>query len=133
MQPAECEAFFSSRLFYFYGELSAAPSSDEDEPAFMLKRKVSAKKTPEDKETVMTIKTDAQFRSWMDEEQVSNRYLFAGAKRLPEKQGGDVSIEQVIASFGTMKYFRESGKIEYPAMTMLARIQFSRLENSGFR
>ena len=38
-----------------------------------------------------------------------------------------------IASFDTMKYYREKGSIDFPSVTMLARIHFGRLDNGGFQ
>ena len=32
-----------------------------------------------------------------------------------------------------MKYFRLKGNVDYPAVTMLARIHFFRLDNAGFQ
>ena len=108
-------------------------SEYDDEPAFSLKCKVVSKK--DDTELVEEVdqKADTLFKKWMDNDQVSNHYLFDKAKRLPEKDGAEITLAHVIVSFDTLKYFRKRGRTDYPAMTMLARIQFSRLDNSGFQ
>ena len=71
----------------------------------------------------------------MDNDEVSNHYLFDKAKRLPEEEGAEITLAlaHVIVSFDTLKYFHKRGKTDHPVMTMLARIQFSRLDNSRFQ
>ena len=67
---------------------------------------------------------------WLSENPVSNRYIYNGSPQLPDK-GGNIRIEQVIASFNTMEYFRKEGSIKYPTVTLLSRIHFARLDNAG--
>ena len=78
-------------------------------------------------------KANSQFKDWLEGDQVSNEFLFDKAHELPEVCGEKVTIEQVISSFDTMKYFRLKGNVDYPAVTMLARIHFFRLDNAGFQ
>ena len=56
-----------------------------------------------------------------------------GSKRSLEDQGARITINQVIASFDARKYYNEKGSKDYPALSHMARIQFSRMENSGFQ
>ena len=69
---------------------------------------------------------------WLDNDQVCNDFLYDGAGKLPELVGAKITIEQVLDSFDTMKYFRMKGNENFPTVTMLARIHFSRLDNAGF-
>ena len=69
---------------------------------------------------------------WLDNEQVCNNFLYDGAGKFPELVGAKITIEQVLDSFDTMKYFRMKGNENFPTVTMLARIHFSRLDNAGF-
>jgi len=69
---------------------------------------------------------------WMSENPVSNKFVYIGSPCLPDK-GGNIRIEQVIASFDTMEYYRKEGSIKYPTVTLLSRIHFARLDNAGFQ
>ena len=53
--------------------------------------------------------------------------------KLPFGKGEDISIAHVIAGFDIMKYHPNKGKYDYPVLFMMARIQFSRLDNLGFQ
>ena len=44
-----------------------------------------------------------------------------------------ITINQVIASFDTRKYYNEKGSKDYPALYQMTRIQFSGMEKSGFQ
>ena len=69
----------------------------------------------------------------MDEGQVSNKYLLEGARRLHSSEGEHITTVHVIASFDTMNYYLKKGKDDYHVIFMMARIQCSRLDNSGFQ
>ena len=81
----------------------------------------------------MILEADRIIESWLERDQVSNEFLFDKAPKLPDTVGAEVTIEQVICSFDTMRYFRERGSAQYPTVTLLARIHFSRLDNAGFQ
>ena len=85
-------------------------SEYDDEPAFSLKCKVVSKK--DDTELVEEVdqKADTLFKKWMDNDQVSNHYLFDKAKRLLVKDESDITLARIIVSFDTLKYFRKRGK-----------------------
>mmetsp|Transcript_32921 Transcript_32921/g.60730 ORF Transcript_32921/g.60730 Transcript_32921/m.60730 type:complete len:110 (+) Transcript_32921:436-765(+) len=68
----------------------------------------------------------------MSENPVSNKFVYIGSPCLPDK-GGNIRIEQVIASFDTMECYRKEGSIKYPTVTLLSRIHFARLDNAGFQ
>ena len=70
---------------------------------------------------------------WLEKNQISNAYLYDKANLLPQSKDATMKLEQVIASFDTMKYYREKGSIDFPSVTMLARIHFGRLDNGGFQ
>ena len=97
------------------------------------KCKVVAKKSTTNEETELIEKTDAQFDSWMGEDLVANQHLFNKAPRLPEEEGAEMSIEQVVTSFDSMKYFCTAGKDTYPTITMLFISHFLVLDITGFQ
>ena len=79
------------------------------------------------------LKSDAMIKDWLETYQVSNQFLFDKAESSTETIGDEISIERIISSFDTMKYFRKKGHEDYPSVTMLARIHFARLDNAAFQ
>jgi len=76
---------------------------------------------------------DNLLQKFLDEDQVSNKCLLEGARRIPSDKEEDITIAYIIASFNTMKYYLKEGHEDYPAIFVLNRIQFSRIDNSGFQ
>ena len=64
----------------------------------------------------------------MDEQY--SKYVFDGQ---PAMKVGTVGFKDIVASFDTMKYFREGGARDWPTITMLARNHFSKMDNSAFQ
>ena len=61
-----------------------------------------------------------------------HKYAFDHIKQsIPNE--GDVTLLELVAKFDSMKYFREVGRKEWPSITMLARIHFSKMDNSAFQ
>jgi len=108
-------------------------SDDEDDLIAGFSYSVASKNTDEDEEEDLYAEADELVDNFLAEDQVSNSYLLEGATRLPEDEGARITINQVIASFDTRKYYNEKGSKDYPALSHMARIQFSRMENSGFQ
>jgi hypothetical protein len=44
-----------------------------------------------------------------------------------------LNLKELVTKFDTMKYFREKGAEEWPSITILARIHFSKMDNSAFQ
>ena len=106
-------------------------TSDDKELHFVSV--VSLKKDDVTLAAEVDAKADALIKDWLETYQVSNLFLFDKAERLTEAIGAGISIEKIISSFDTMKYFRLKGHQDYPAVTMLPRIHFARLDNAGFQ
>ena len=51
----------------------------------------------------------------------------------PLAKEGKCSFLELMTKFDTMKYFCLTGEKEWPTITMLARIHFSRMDNSAFQ
>ena len=74
------------------------------------------------------------FEAWMGETPKFGDYLFEGAKPLvPNKTTDRVTFRELVSNFDTMKYYRVSGSVKYPSITMLARIHFSTMLNAAFQ
>ena len=76
---------------------------------------------------------DKLLQNFMNEDQVFNKYLFECAKELPDEAGARIIIGLVIASFDPVKYYKKKGSQDYPSIFLMARIQFSWMDNSGFQ
>ena len=76
-------------------------------------------------------KADEVFESWMKLNIEMHLYVFDPKHPIREK--GGVSLLELVAKFDTMKYFREVGQKEWPSITVLARIHFSKMDNSAFQ
>ena len=61
---------------------------------------------------------------WMSENPVSNKFVYIGSPCLPDK-GGNIRIEQVIASFDTMEYYRKEGSIKYETINEILSVNKS--------
>ena len=72
------------------------------------------------------------FEKWMRVKIVMHKYAFDPIN-VPIPQEGAVSILELVAKFDTMKYFREAGQVDWPSITILARIHFSKMDNSAFQ
>ena len=87
-------------------------SSDDEEMNF-----VSVASLKKDKKTLAAeeeLKSEAMIKDWLETDQVSNQFLFDKAESLPETIGSKISIEIIISSFDTMKYFRTKEHEDYP-------------------
>ena len=113
------------------GVLDELDSSSDEEDLVIEAVAVIEKDVDEDE--LLLQESDRIVDKWMENDQVSNDFLYKGAKKMPDKVGVMVQIEEVIASFDTMRYFRERGGTEFPTVALLARIHFSRLDNAGFQ
>ena len=64
-----------------------------------------------------------------------SKYVFEGSP--PIEMGGTtgkaVNIKELVLKFDTMKFFREEGTKKWPTITLLARIHFSKMDNSAFQ
>ena len=106
-------------------------SDDDVELSFVSV--IKSKKDEKTLEAEVLIQSDTIVTDWLATDQVSNEFLFDKAERLTETIGATLKLEKIISSFDTMKYFRIKGHEDYPAITMLARIHFARLDNAGFQ
>ena len=80
-------------------------------------------------------KADNVFNEWVNKTIEFNNYL------TKDKEGntatpitvtnGQVDLVNLIHSFDTMRYFEESGKEEFPSVTLLARVHLSKMDNGG--
>ena len=113
--------------------LDELDSSSDEEDLVIEAVAVIEKNVDENEDELLLQEADRIVDKWMETDQVSNEFLYKGAKKLPDKVGVMVKIEEVFSSFDTMRYFRERGGTEFPTVAMLARIHFSRLDNAGFQ
>mmetsp|Transcript_32277 Transcript_32277/g.67858 ORF Transcript_32277/g.67858 Transcript_32277/m.67858 type:complete len:853 (-) Transcript_32277:67-2625(-) len=74
---------------------------------------------------------DDVFEKWMNHTVKFSKYVFDSQQ--PMKAVGAVKFKELVAKFDTMKYYREKGKEEWPTITILARIHFSKMDNSAFQ
>ena len=75
---------------------------------------------------------NAVFDEWMNTRIKFGDFLFEEAKQLvAHKTTGKVGFRELISKFDTMKYYRDAGSVNYPSITLLARIHFSTMMNSG--
>lgn len=85
----------------------------------------------ESEETRTDKKADELFDEWMKHSVLFYKHVFDGSPPLPE--AGDCTFHELVAKFDTMKYFRDVGTREWPTITILARIHFSKMDNSAFQ
>ena len=78
----------------------------------------------------LNTEADAQFDKWMAEVPTWNKYLLEDVPQIKEKE---LRLKDVIGKFDTRKYYREYASDKYPAISMLARIHFSRMDNAAFQ
>lgn len=76
-------------------------------------------------------KADEVFEEWMNHVVMMHPHSFDSKNPIPKN--GNVSLLELVAKFDTMKYFRDVGKKEWPSITILARIHFSKMDNSAFQ
>lgn len=68
---------------------------------------------------------------WIEDPIKYDKFLYEGAKL--DIASGKVDLISLIGRFDSMEYFRKEGVVKYPTITTLARIHFSRMDNSGFQ
>lgn len=114
-------------------------SEEEDEDdMFCMTMPNAPTKTPEDDLEVMNKAADDVLKKWLNDKPDYDKFLFEKVddiiwKKKRNSETKTVSIFELISKFDTMKYFRESGTKDYPTISMLARIYFSRLDNAAFQ
>lgn len=102
---------------------------DFDDPGIMLANDESVAGDDD-----LTDAANDVFEAWMRETPKFGDYLFEGAKPLvPNRTTGRVTFRELVSKFDTMKYYRVSGSVKYPSITMLARIHFSTMLNAAFQ
>ena len=102
---------------------------DFDDPGIML-----ANDEVGDSNDDLNTAASGVFEAWMNDSPKFDDYLFEGAKPLVRnKTTGRVTFRELVSKFDTMEYFRESGSVMYPSITMLARIHFSTMVNAAFQ
>ena len=74
---------------------------------------------------------DEVFEKWMSHKVNFSKYVFDSQPAM--KDSGTVQFKEIVAKFDTMKYFRETGNTDWPTICMLARIHFSKMDNSAFQ
>ena len=111
-----------------------ADSSDDDSVAniFAVAKPVAVR-SDEEHTADLEAKADEVFEEWMTIDPNFKEYLFNGVEPLEFGEGGKVTFLELMQKFDTIKYFQESGTEEYPTISMLARIHFSRMDNSAFQ
>ena len=75
---------------------------------------------------------DEVFDKWMIHTVQFYKYVFDD-KSHPLPESGQCSFRELVSKFDTMKYFRETGTKDWPTITILARIHFSKMDNSSFQ
>ena len=96
----------------------AMDSSDDESVVKIEAEAVQPKKNDVAEKTDQALLEEANaiIDDWLNNDQVCNDFLFEDATRLPESLGEKMTIEQVISSFDTMKYFKMKGKDEFPLL-----------------
>ena len=74
---------------------------------------------------------DEVFEKWMSHKVKFSEYLFD--PKQPIKAVRKVKFKEIVAKFDTMNYFRKTGTKDWPTITVLARIHFSKMDNSAFQ
>jgi len=87
--------------------------------------------TLEEKENDLDSQADKIVEDWLAETIKYHKFLHVGHSL--DIRNNKVDLISLIGTFDTMKYFREEGTLKYPTIAMLARIHFSRMDNSGFQ
>jgi len=75
---------------------------------------------------------DEVFDNWMIHTVQFYKYVFDD-KSHPLPEYGQCSFRELVSKFDTMKYFRETGTKDWPTITILAMIYFSKMDNSSFQ
>ena len=68
---------------------------------------------------------------WIKHSVSYHNHVYNSSHPIPES--GNISLLELVAKFDTMQYFCEVGSKKWPTITMLARIHFSRMDNSAFQ
>jgi len=81
----------------------------------------------------LKLEADKSFDKWMEEKPTWNDYLKEGAEAINTDGDGNAGLVELIAKFDTQKYYREYATKTFPAISLLARIHFSRMDNGAFQ
>jgi len=79
----------------------------------------------ETKDVDLNKDADEVFDKWMIHTVQFYKYAFDD-KSHPLPESGQCSFRELVSKFDTMKYFRETGTKDWPTITILARIHFSK-------
>lgn len=100
----------------------------DDDDVLMMEADLSQDEEVE-ADSNLNAEADEQFDKWMNDEPDWNKFLLDEVPPIKKP----LVLFDVISKFDTRKYYREFATDKYPAISMLARIHFSRMENAAFQ
>jgi hypothetical protein len=100
----------------------------DDDDVLMMEAELSQDEEVE-VDSNLNEEADAQFDKWMKDVPDWNKFLLDDVAPINKT----LLIGDVISKFDTRKYYREFATDKYPAISMLARIHFSRMDNAAFQ
>lgn len=115
------------------GSEAGSDDEEDDESLDMVCVIGSPPRSKVDGTEALNRKADAELERWMEEKVIFDDYKFENAKPVPREAGQSISFYNLMQRFDTLRYFREKGAEDFPTITLLARIHFSRMTTAAFQ